>query len=466
MNDMKSICAAAVLFFVAAFTPAAAQNTVLDEYIRQGLAANKSLDQQRLMYLKTVSQESEAKGLFLPELSLNARYTVAHGGRTITFPVKDIFDGYSALNNYANPEIHLITPEEFKNEEIYFLRRTEQETKISLVQPLFNTDIFFNAKIQKEMSSAGSKQYAASARRLVYEIRKAYFTYLKAEELYDWTLEAKKLSAEFVRVNESLMKNDKITAGGLFRAKAEDARVDQEISEALRMKMVSQSYFNYLVGKPAEDPVIASDTPGILSFFSSADQVAASSLQAREELGQLDFIKNAADYGVRLYSSEKLPTIAAAADYGFQGEQYRFTGDDDYMLASLVLKWDLFDGFQKKEKLKQAMLDMQTAQAAIDDARQQIEMEARDAWYGFLAAGSAMQTSIAEQDAMEKAFEMINKKYENGQAGMLEYTDAKTEWSRSVMNRITKKYDYYIAYFNLLRVSASEDINNYINLNR
>jgi hypothetical protein len=46
----------------------------------------------------------EAKGLFLPGLSLNARYTVATAAYHF-FPLNDIFTGYSALNNFANPDL-------------------------------------------------------------------------------------------------------------------------------------------------------------------------------------------------------------------------------------------------------------------------------------------------------------------------------------------------------------------------
>ena len=85
---------------------------------------------------------------------------------------------FANQNSVDNPEIDLITPEFLTNEEFSFLRRTEQETKLTLSQPLFNSQIFYNIKIRRELSSAEQKKVEVSTRQLVDDIRKAYFTYL------------------------------------------------------------------------------------------------------------------------------------------------------------------------------------------------------------------------------------------------------------------------------------------------
>ena len=76
-----------------------AQNPVLQEYITEGLQSNQGLKQVKLDYAANLSALKEARGLFFPDLSLNARYTVADGGRTIEFPVGDMLNPvYSTLN--------------------------------------------------------------------------------------------------------------------------------------------------------------------------------------------------------------------------------------------------------------------------------------------------------------------------------------------------------------------------------
>ncbi len=457
-------CKTAIFLLTISIVRLGAQNAALDRYIAMALSSNLKLQQEKLDHQVMLSEVAEARGMYLPSLSFNARYSRAEGGRTISFPLLDIFNGYSLINNLANPEIRLITPEQFRNEEIYFLREKEHETKLSLTQPLFSTRLYYNLRIRKALSAADGQGMEVSTRQLVADIREAYLSYLKASEVFDWLNDAKQLSLEYIRVNERLLANGKVTPEALYRARAEDLKVDQEIADALRDRQLARSYFNYLTGQPSGSEILADDSLHTGIRYDSPEAVIALALQNREELWQLKEVGDAASFQVKMYRTNSLPSLYAAADYGFQGEQYRFTGQYDYLLASVVLRWNIFGGFQEREKLRQALLERQIAEKGTLDARQQIEMEALDAWYALQAAGKTMEASAAEEQAMRKIFDMARLRYENGQASMLEYTDARTQWTLSSMNRIIKKYDYLAACFRLLRITADEDINAYYTL--
>ena len=96
------------------------------------MANNLALKQKEQNYLKSQNALREARSLFYPDLSLNARYTVAEGGRIIQFPIGDMMNPvYSTLNM-------LLASDQFpmqENQEFPFYRPTEHETKLSLVQP-------------------------------------------------------------------------------------------------------------------------------------------------------------------------------------------------------------------------------------------------------------------------------------------------------------------------------------------
>ena len=126
---------------------APAQNPILDDYIRMGLQSNQALKQKQLDYARSLSVLKGAKGLFMPDVSLNARFTVAQGGRSINFPVGDLLNPvYSTLNVLTNSEMFPM----INNEEFPFLRPKEHETKVSLVQPIFSSEIIQNHRIQRQ----------------------------------------------------------------------------------------------------------------------------------------------------------------------------------------------------------------------------------------------------------------------------------------------------------------------------
>ena len=90
-----------ILMAARAQTPSA----TLDAYVAEGLQSNLALKGQNLSLEKSLRVLDEAKGLFLPTLDLNARYSLAAGGRTIEFPVGDLLNPvYGTLNQMTGSD--------------------------------------------------------------------------------------------------------------------------------------------------------------------------------------------------------------------------------------------------------------------------------------------------------------------------------------------------------------------------
>ncbi|MCD4772638.1 MAG: TolC family protein, partial [Bacteroidales bacterium] len=296
-----------------------AQNNILEKYIREGLQSNLTLKQKQSSYQKSIFALKEAKSLFLPNLSLNARYSVADGGRVIEFPVGDMLNQvYSTLNQLTStnrfPQI--------KNEEIQFMRPTEHETKLRLVQPIFNPQIHYNSKIKSELINVEKADVESYKRELVAEIKTAYFNYLKTIHVLKLTGKTTELLKENIRVNERLFANDKITIDNVYRSKAELSKLEQSIAEAIKFNKSSKAYFNFLLNKPLESEIEISDKIEFVSLEKELQNSQENAINNREELQQIQSYKNANDYNLKMNKLNKAPTFTAVVDYGFQGEKY------------------------------------------------------------------------------------------------------------------------------------------------
>ncbi|MBN1561575.1 TolC family protein [candidate division KSB1 bacterium] len=67
-------------------------NQSSDRYIQQALDSNLALQQADFSYQKSIAALREARGLFLPGVDIQARYSRADGGRLIEFPVGDMLN--------------------------------------------------------------------------------------------------------------------------------------------------------------------------------------------------------------------------------------------------------------------------------------------------------------------------------------------------------------------------------------
>jgi hypothetical protein len=235
--------------------------------------------------------------MFYPSVSVNARYTVSEGGRVIDFPVGDLMNPvYSTLNQLTASNMF----PQVENQEIRFLRPTEHETKLRLVQPVFNTDLYYNAKIKKELTSTegiGVEQYR---RELVAEIRKAYYNVGMMESLLQMLQETRLLLQENVRVNERLLANDKITRDNLLRSQTEQSKFDQQLQEAMKNRQVASAYFNFLLNRPLTDSIVIE--PPLMTPMPAGlqEDYSRQAVLSREEIRSLEQYGHISDLNIRL----------------------------------------------------------------------------------------------------------------------------------------------------------------------
>jgi outer membrane protein len=150
----------------------------------------------------------------------------------------------------------------------------------------------------------------------------------------------------------------------------------------------------------------------------------------------------------------KLPNLYAVVDYGFQGTHYEFNMKQDYLFASLIFRWDLFHGFQNKAKIAEARVEQVLRNSQLEEAEKQIRLETIGAHYDMIASAESVEASQEELLSARNAFRVINRKYGEGQATLIEYIDARSTMTQAEMLLIISKYDFHIKYAELERVAC------------
>jgi outer membrane protein len=416
-----------------------AQNSVLWGYIAEGLQSNKGLKQKQLDYASDLSALKEAKGLFFPDVSLNARYTVADGGRMIEFPVGDMLNPvYSTLNVLTGSENF----PQIDNQDFPFLRPREHETKLSLVQPIFSSDIVHNHGIRKQYTEISRIDVDRYKRELIREITKAYYDYQKAHNLVwlaDTTLS---LVNENLRVSQRLYENDRVTIDAVYRSESELSKVEVQRAQTNNMLQATKAYFNFLLNRSLESSIdLFTETP--LPVVVSLDEASILALQNRGELQQIKEYQVLNQRVTSLYRGSNIPGLFGVVDYGFQGEEYRFTGDDDFVMASLVMKWNLFQGTANHYKVQQSKIEGEKLTELFFETQQQIKLEVINHFYALQAAYESIQSARKQAQTAQRAYELINRKYSEGQSSLLELLDARTSLTGAAANSIIAQGAYF-----------------------
>lgn len=433
------------------------QNPVLEAYIKEGIASNKAFKQRQLDYTRSLFALKEAKGLFFPDINLNARYSVAKGGRIIEFPVGDLLNPvYNTLNlltmSNSFPEI--------ENQEFTFYRPKEHETKLSLIQPIYSSDIINNVKIKKEFAEISKVDVDQYKRELIKEIKIAYYNYQKAFYLGNLVDSTLLLVKENLRVSTSLFNNDLVTKDAVYRSEAEVSSLDVEKAKAKGMLISAAAYFNFLLNKPLDSEIeIFSEEPSALLF--GLEQFKEGALENREEMEIIRNSRELNNYKLGLQRGAATPDLFGSVDYGYQGAEYSFTKDDDFVLASLVLRWNLFQGMTNRNKIQQTKIEGEKLNEILSDTEMKIRMQVINSYYTSLASYEAISAAKKRVLSSKKGFYLVERKYSEGQSSLLEYIDARTNLTNAESNLIIANNEYFTNLAELEYAAANLDINNY-----
>ncbi|MFT5916781.1 MAG: outer membrane protein TolC [Flammeovirgaceae bacterium] len=444
-----------VLFGLFSSVTLSAQSGILQNYVQVGLDSNLALKSESLNIEKQLEILAQSKALFRPNVSFNASYTLAGGGRTIDLPLGDLFNPvYSALNQQLPPTNQFPM---LSNQSTQFLPNNFHETKFRVIQPLFNSDIYYGYKANEELISVQKAKKKVYEQELTKLIKQAYFQYLQAEKVISIYAETQKLLAEILRVNNSLIANDKATREIVYGTEYEISKVEQEIVKIKNNRKVARSYFNFLLNRDLEAEIEVDEQ--LMAKFSlvNADLAKSESdaLKQRAEFEQLQAAMNAQSNVIEMKDKQKLPTVALVGDLGYQGFGYEFDSNQDFWLVQVSLKWNIYQGGSRKSALQQAKIEQSLLQNKYEELESQIGLQVRQAFYAYQTAVKSVQTAQAGLKSAEQNYKFSERKHREGLLPSFQLLDTQTKLTNAKLSLTISRFDVLMKQAELERVAGS-----------
>ena len=390
-------------------TPLRPVAAVVDDYVRLGLAGNLQLRNSQLEVDGAMAELDAVRARYLPELGLDSRFSRNTGGRAIDIPALGL--------------------------DFQFLRPQEQQTELTLQQPLYAPAI--PAAVRAQRATLDARQYAHRAlqQRLRRDITTGYLRWLQAMRTIDIVQSTQALLAENLRVNQALFANGKITQDQVLRARAEQLAVDQQLRQARNGASQAQSYLNFLLDRPLEEPLEQAEAEGELRrAHADLALLKQAAFAARAELGASGNSVRAAEAQAAAARAARLPTLALAANGGSQGEHFEFGQGRNFSSINLLLSWNLFDGGRRRSEATAATLAARRLRNQDEELRRQIELEVRQSLDDVLATEDWLATSAARLDAASAGFRIAERKRDEGAISQAEFLDARNTLTSAQLN--------------------------------
>jgi outer membrane protein len=418
---------------------------VIDAYVDEGLRSNLSLQSQTLEVERNLAALDAAQARFLPAFALEARYTRADGGREISIPVGTLLNpAYATLNELLAAQGQAPRFGTIEDQSIPFIREREQDTRVTVRQPIYAPAIPAAVRAQSAQLEASELGRIALARKLKRDITVGYLDWLRATHAVQIVQASLALLQENLRVNESLFRNGKVTEDQVLRARAELLAVEQQLRDAQNTGTQAQSYLNFLLNRSLSEPLEIAEVNGQMQRTAhDLGSLRAAAITNRPEIAQLDRTVKVAESQIQIARSDLKPTLSLGVDAGTQGEQYEFGRGSNFATVSLLLNWQFFDGGANRAQVRGARAVARQAATRRDEISRQIQLEVQQALDRLVTTTASLDTAQARVEAARAAFRIASRKRDEGVINQVEFIDSRSTLVGAELNLNVTTFDVF-----------------------
>jgi outer membrane protein TolC len=247
-----------------------------------------------------------------------------------------------------------------------------------------------------------------------------------------------------------------------LRARVDYQSIEQQLIVAQNALEKDKLALARTIGLPLAQSFNLTDKAPYAPFDQlDADQLILQAEANRKDLAALVEQTAAATEQRKAATAARLPTIAAAADYGDTGTTLAHSHGTVDATGSLSVP--VFEEFALRGQAQQAQAQLDTAQAQLSDKKAQVEADVRDALLDIASAQKQVEVARSSVDLANEALKEAQERYANGVSDNLAVSQAQQSVAQAASQYVASLYRHNVAKLSLARaLGAGQNYRNYL----
>lgn len=412
------------------------------------------LKNARLDYKITDARNKEIVGLALPQIS-----SALQGNHYLSLPQIQFPDGtektiYDVLkeNGVRDGSGNPITRDvdlAFRN--FSFITPWNVNAGVTVQQLLFEPQVFVGLEARRELLTSSGLQIKVAEDKVREAVHKNYYAVQIARKQLGFIQESIKRLEKLASDMNEMYKNGFVEKLDIDKTTVSLNNTKTIANQLKNGITIGYAALKMTLGLSQADSLVLKDDL-------TSEQVKDGSLDSDfnyENRNEIKFLNSAVKlqgYDIRRHKLSYAPTLAAFYNFQRNGQRSAETMGNQKpwfwystSLAGLSINIPIFDGLQKKNKIRQAQFNKEKTENTLDFVKKGIDLEQTVAKNTLTNAILNMDSQEKNMELAEKIFNTVKKKYEQGVGSSFEVLQADAELQQAQSNYFKALYDAIIA---------------------
>lgn len=342
---------------------------------------------------------------------------------------------------------------------------------LQVSQTLYDGSLFSAIKAARMVRSFNQLAFDRQTQQVINNVRQAFYTALLAHEQTDVVAKSMARTAQTVQETQKRVAQGVASKYQRLSAEVELANLQTSYIQTENLAASALDNLKMTIGLPIEQAItlrgtleIELDEKPLLQKVSAQDAV-AEAIARRPDLQQLKTQIELQQIRRGVTAAQRMPTLSAFANFGYTGsvpsnrtsvlsdpdDPFTFSQNSNgffdtaywnpSVAVGLSLRWNLFDGFQTKNRIQQAVIDVRRAELQHEQLLQGVYLEVEQALRNLSTAQERIRSQAQNIQRAELNYQFARTRLDEGVSSPLEERQASELLDQSRLNYLQAIHD-------------------------
>jgi outer membrane protein TolC len=393
----------------------------LNEAINLAIKSNHYIKAKEYSLFAIKEEKESAKSEFYPKLYLEERFTKGNYNSHSVF---------TKLNQQRLTMDKFFNPGEVNN----------FQTILGIEMPIFVRELHINKNIKDKLYLSYESQYRRFKEDIAFEVFKSYLGVISAKSMLNVIEKALIEAKEIYRIAQIRVKSGVGIKSDELRAFVFMKDKESDLIKAKNDVLVAKRALGLLLS--TEEPIDVTDLDlEKIKILPPIDDAMKSIGENRMDLVSDTYIKDSAKEAIELFKSRLYPKIMLSANYFNDDKSAPFGRDGSGYVASIYLRWDIFDK-TRYDEIRKSKFEFEKAKEFLNQKEKEIGFKVFETYLRAEESKEKLEVAKNTVKEAEETFRLIKIRYDNNLATMVEVLDGELALTTAKTNLVNAEVAY------------------------